>query len=346
MLSYKNFLPVAIAAISFTACKKDTDPLIVIPASNGSQIQLNGLVATEPGSSAGNSVFVDFSANKQTPVARVSWDLGFYCGADFRVIINNTTTASAKQIGKTDLAAVTTADTVGLNGLTLGFDAASFNLVDNIFGDLSKTAIPAVSLVDADNKVVIINRGTGGSTPARDFYKIRVLRTNTGYRLQYAKLAATTFTTVDIDKDADYNFKYVSFDAGAVAAEPVKNQWDIKWSYTLYQTSFGADMIPFAFSDFISINAKAGVQAAEVLTSTVTYDNYTSANIASTTFSNAVDVIAGKWRSTNPATGVRTDRFYVVKDPSGNYYKIKFLTMGAGDGGTRGKPEFKYTLVK
>jgi hypothetical protein len=346
MFQYKKILPLAMAALALASCKKDQDPLIVIPASAGSQIQLNGIIAAEPGSSAGNSVFVDFSGNKQTAVARAGWDLGFFCGADFRVIINNTTTASAKQISKTDLSTVTVADTVGMNGLALGFDAGAFNFVDNIFGDLTKTVIPPVSSIDAENKVIIINRGTGGSTPSRDWYKLRILRTAAGYRLQYAKLSATGFATIDVDKDADYNFKYVSFDAGTVNAEPVKNQWDIKWSYTLYQTSFGADMIPFAFSDFISINARAGVQAAEVLTSTVSYDNYTSANIAGTSFSSATDVIAGKWRSTNPATGVRTDRFYVVKDPSGNYYKIKFLTMGAGDGGTRGKPEFKYTLVK
>lgn len=47
-----------------------------------------------------------------------------------------------------------------------------------------------------------------------------------------------------------------------------------------------------------------------------------------------------------PATGARLDRFYVIKDPNGNYYKLKCLAMGIGsDGGTRGKPEFKFERI-
>lgn len=217
-----------------------------------------------------------------------------------------------------------------------------------MLGSLTQTVIPATAVSDADNKVVIINPGTGGSVTARDWYKIRVLRSATGYKLQYAKLAATTFSTIDIAKDADYNFKYVSLESGAsVNIEPAKVLWDFKWSYILYQTALSpTEQIPYAFSDLIMINTQGGVQAAEVLTSAVTYDAYSTTNLTTTTFTNAIDVIGSKWRSTQPATGAKTDRFYVLKDPSGNAYKIKFLAMGAGDGGTRGKPQFEYKLVK
>lgn len=346
MIQLKNASTMIAAVILFAACKKNVDPIIVIPPSTGSSVQLNGLVGTEAGSSAGNTVFIDFSADKQTAVERKSWDLGFYTGTDFRVIINNTTTASAKALTKTDMTTVGDADTVGLNKLALGFDVASFNLVDNINGDLTKTVIGAVSATDADNKVYIINRGTGGSIAARDWYKIRILRSGTGYKLQYAKLAATTFATLDIAKDADYNFKYVSFDGGAVNVEPAKTQWDIKWSYSLYQTALGVDMIPYAFSDLILINTMGGVQATEVLTSSVTYDAFTKASLAGvTTLSSSTFAIADKWRSTQPATGVKTDRFYVIKDPAGNTYKVKFVAMGVNDGGTRGRPQLEYKLL-
>jgi hypothetical protein len=347
MVLSKQLITTLVVAGLFTACKKDTDPVIVIPPSSGSSIQLNGLIANEAGSSAGNTVFVDLSTDKQTAAARNSWDLGFYAGSDFRVIINNTTSATAKVIAKNDLAQVGASDTVGLNKLALGYDAASFNLVDNIFGALSQTVIPAIAASDADNKVVIINPGTGGSVAARDWYKIRVLRTAAGYKLQYAKLAAATFTTVDIAKDNSYNFKYVSLEGGTILnVEPEKELWDFKWSFALYQTSLGAAMIPYAFSDLVMINQLAGVQAAEVLTSDVTYENYARANLGTTTFSSSTDAIGSKWRSTSPATGVNTNAFYVVKDPAGNAYKIKFKAMGAGDGGTRGKPEFEYKLVQ
>jgi hypothetical protein len=36
----------------------------------------------------------------------------------------------------------------------------------------------------------------------------------------------------------------------------------------------------------------------------------------------------------------------VVKDPAGNYYKLKFISMGLNDGGSRGYPVVEYKLVK
>src|SRR5436853_7766605 len=92
-----------LASCFFTACKKDSHPIIVVPPCAGSQVQLNGIAGTEAGSSAANSVYLDLSSNTMTPVARSSWDLGFYCGPDFRVILNNTSSAGGKVLSKNDL---------------------------------------------------------------------------------------------------------------------------------------------------------------------------------------------------------------------------------------------------
>ena len=141
--------------------------------SQGSNLTLNGLEgsAGETGSAARLSVFMDFSSNKATSVARTSWDFGFYNGADFRVIINNTTGATAKAIDKTDLAAVAAADTVDLvNVLKLGFGQGTFDVIDDVEGDLSKTVIEAVSATAANNKVYIVNPGSGS------WKKIRILQ--------------------------------------------------------------------------------------------------------------------------------------------------------------------------
>jgi hypothetical protein len=335
---------------AFTACKKNNDTIIVVPASDGAKLQLNGLVGSETGSNAGNSVYVDLSTDKATAVQRASWDLGLYTGPDFRVILNNTTSATGKATSQTDITKVGIADTLGLNKLAIGYDAASFALIDDVAGDLSKTLIAAVSATDADNKVYIINRGTGGGIAARDWYKIRILRSGTGYKLQYAKLDAATFSTIDVVKSAGYDFQYVSFDNGPVKVSPEKTQWDFVWSYTIFQTPYMSGYIPYASSDFITVNFRNGVQVAEVLTSAGgSYDDFKESNIASLTFTAGVDALGTKWRTASATagqSGVKTDRFYVLKDPSGNIYKIKFLSFHADDGGTRGKPEFEYKLVK
>jgi hypothetical protein len=309
--------------------------------SSGTQMTLEGGTG---GSGAVNSVYVDLSANKQTSVLRNSWDLGFYTGSDFRVILNNTAAASVLPTSKTDINAVTASD-IDITQLALGLGKGTFSIFDDVNGDLSKTAIPAISVNDAENKVYVINRsgGSGSVLPATDLMKVRILRSSGGgYTLQYAKLNETTFKTLTIAKDIKYNFRHISFADGAVEAEPAKTNWDIQWGYSIYYTG----TTPYAFSDLVFGNYLGGTQVAEVLTSTVGYDAYGPANIEATTFSASRNTISSNWRVTSGGTvGVKTDRFYVIKDSAGNIYKLKFVSFGP-DGGTRGFPVLTYSLVK
>ncbi|WP_316773034.1 HmuY family protein [Pedobacter frigiditerrae] len=354
MNKLNSFVAIALLAITFTACKKSKEePILVVPPSDGSTLTLNGLIGAEAGSAAGNSVYVDFSKDKSTAVARDSWDLGFYSGADFRVVLNNTTSAGAKVTTATSLAAITEADATGL---TLAVSQATpapsdFAYFDNLNGSVAGTVIPAVSSVATENKVIILNRGTGGGIAARPWIKLRVTRNATGgYTLQYAELKETTnFKTVEIAKDANFNFNFISLTTGAsVNVEPVKADWDIVWGYSVYQTAFGGALVPYNFSDLVFLNVLNGVTAAQVtVTATKTYATFAEADIATTTFLTTRDIIGSNWRITQPATGVRTDIFYLVKDGSGNVYKLKFVSMGVGsDAGTRGKPVIEYKLVK
>jgi len=306
--------------------------------STGSELTLNG---GDGGSAAVNSVYVDLSANSQTAVKRNSWDLGFYSGTDFRVILNNASAASVVAVNKTDINAVSAAD-VTLANLELGQGKGTFALFDDVTGDLTKTAIPAVSSTDAENKVYVISRANGvGATPLlAEVYKIRLLRNGTtGYTLQYAKLTETTFKTLSITKNTASNFSFISFDTGATSVEPLKDRWDFTWGYSIYFTG----TTPYAFSDLVFINHLAGVQSAEVLGS---YDTYAESNIAATTFSNSRNTIGSNWRVTQGAVGVKTDRFYAIKDAAGNVYKLKFVSFTTQDGGTRGYPKIQYALVK
>jgi len=348
------------AAAAFTSCKKDSDPVINITnsASSGSErIQFNGIAGSEAGSVAGNSVYLDFSNDRTSASLRSGWDLGFYCGSDFRVILNNTTSAGAKVTNKFDLASVNTADTIGLTLSTSQFDPQPAHLAyfDNINGDLSQTVIPAVSTNDAANPVIILNRGTGGGIAARPWIKLQVLQSAGAYVVRFAGITETTFKTITVTKDAAYNFRFVSLDnnGSIVTVEPEKAKWDITWSYSVFETNFGNGTVPYNFSDLISVNYLAGVQVkqkvyADAATATAAYAafNRDSVNAPSNATATGRWTIGSSWRSTQPATGARQDRFYIIKDANGNYYKFKCLAMGVGtDGGTRGKPEFKYTLI-
>ncbi len=348
---YKTMIG-ACTTIAFLSCKKDTDPILSI--STGSErIQLNGIAGSEPGSVPANAVYLDFSTEKTTRVLRSSWDIGLYAGADYKAILNITAVAGAKVTNKYDLSLVGAADTIGLVLNTSQFNPLPSDLAyfDNVNGDLNQTAIPAISPNASLNPVIIVNRGTGGSIAARPWIKMRIQRTTTGYTVQYAGIQETSFKTINVTKNDAYNFQFISFDNGVVSVEPEKLAWDLMWSYSMYQANFGAGLVPYNFSDMISVNYLAGVQVkekvyADATTATNAFNAFNKDSVTANPTLVGRWTIASNWRSTQPAIGAKQDRFYLLKDASGNFYKLKCLAMGVGtDGGTRGKPEFKYALI-
>jgi hypothetical protein len=298
--------------------------------STGGQLTLNG---GEGGPMAANSVYVDFSNNEQTSIARKSWNLGLYCGNEFAVILNNTTASTAIETDISIDAIVNASDSADFAAsLTLNTTPAAASLVDDWAGDLSKTVIKV-------GKTYVVNLGES-KTP---LYKVKVTQKDAEtYTIQYAEINKSTVQSIDVPKDSKQSFVYVSFAANSiVSAEPAKIKWDIVWGRSLYYIG----TIPYPYSDLVMINARGGVEAAEVMTTVLSYDEFTAANIAEITFSGDVDVIGSKWRvgggpDSDPV--VRTDRFYVIKDAGGNIYKLQFISLGT----PRGYPEINYALVQ
>jgi len=300
-----------------------------------------------------NKVFIDLSANRGTPVLRTAWDLGFYTGNDdFRVILNSSSAMMAKQINKNDLNAVSATDTVGFYSEVAFSQAApttaSLAYIDYPSGDITRTAIASITATASDNKVYIVNRGTGvgNPAPARGWKKIRIIRNASGgYTLQHADIAATTFSSVDISKDDAYFFKYISFESGAAAVEPAKKKWDLTWTYFSNVTNFGGGEVPYLFQDIILLNRN--VQVAKVMVTSKAFADFVEADITAQTFLTTQNAIAADWRSgggpgVSPA--VRTDRYYIIKDGDNNYYKVRFTALTQN--GERGYPAYESVLVK
>lgn len=319
------------------------------------------------GSLQPNQVFVDLSTGKMTSVLRTSWDLGFYSGSTFRVVLNSSVKMSAKQLATTNIDEVQVADETMIinqgqgNSTQIDDPTAAFTATD-----VFKTAIAEVSATDSENKVYLINMGSNPATvkPAtgsegsaggtsRGWKKIRILKSGTDYKVQYADIAATTHEEVIISKNSAYNFTFFSLlDKKQVSVEPQKNQWDL--SFTTFTNIIPGGTTPYFYPDFVLNNIKGTAKTYQVLTSAFTFEAFTLANVDTTKFTEDQRNIGSNWRGTS-ATGadgipvsqfvLRTDRFYVVKDPAGNIYKLKF-TGGANEAGERGFPKFQYTLLK
>ncbi len=331
----------AFFAATFMSCNDDNDDSMpVIKPSDGLVMTLNG---GQGGAAAENSVFVDFSADRQDSIKRSSWDLGFYCASDYRVIINHTSGSVAQVIEKTDINSVTEADAAPFTDNLTFTQTGNLANMDDVDGDLTKTVIAAVSATDNENKVYIVRSGAKLNANA-ELMKVRILRNGNGYTLQYAKLTETSFKTMTVGKDSNKNFVYVSFDNGIVNVEPGKTNWDIEWTASTYKSG----TVAYFYSDYVYINSYGGVKVAEVFTSTIDFVDFSLVNVTSDMFNNSIrNLIGSNWRSTNPATGVKTDRFYVIQDPAGNIYKLRFLKVGINnDGGVRGYPQIEYQLVK
>lgn len=338
-------------ALLGAGCKKAAEDFNYLQPSAGSKLTLSGIASTETGINARNSVYVDMSKNVQSSVLRTAWDLGFYCSnTDFKVIINHSTAATAIQLNKSDLTAVTAADITSLpadtNTLIIG--TAALSTVDPVAGTfasyVSGLVINNVAAADVDNKVFLINRGRGGNIANRDWLKIKITRRTNGYTVTYGGIADVLFNSYDVVKDASYNFKYLSFTSSSVTVEPAKALWDFEWTLTTYTNAAG---LPEATPDFVLINAGGGVTVAEVVfgeDETNNYANFTAAKIDALTFVGTRDAIGTKWRnaatSNESALNINNDRFYVMKDPAGNVYKLKF------NGGSRGRPEIEYALLR
>lgn len=337
----------------FTACKKDKDPIIIVPPSGGVEdIVFQGNTNELSGANAGNAVYLDLSTNKMVNVPRAGWDLGFYSGDKFRVVLNNTSSAGAIVLDKFDLTKVGAQDTIGQ---VLTFDhneplATDLAFYDDLSGDLTKTLIPAIATDDNSNPVIILNRGNGGGIADRPWVKLRILQNGNGYTLQYAGIKETTYKTLNIAKDPNADFQLVSIDNGILNDVPQKGQWDLVWSYSVFETDFGDGVVPYNFSDLIGLNYLDGVQVKQMVyadadAASLAYDAFNKDSVAIHPTEAGRWGIGSAWRSTFPATGARQDRFYLIKDADGNYYKFKALAMGVNDGGVRGNPEFKYALI-
>jgi len=311
-------------------------------------------------------VYIDFSQNHQSRMAEMPYTLGFYCGDDFRVLLNNTDKVKATFAGKTyetaktDINAVTLADAdevinIGADGMMTPLDISA---IDDATGKLEGTVFRKVSEKTSENKVYFVAIGTA---PKEEWYKVKVDRKDNGYSVQYALINADEIKTIDIEKKKGYNLVGLNLVTGeTVIREPEANKWDILYSPGMAVTAMtmgGAPATPkpYFMQDLIFINNLAGVQAAEVPTEDkedgeiivkgISYIDFSIEHLNDVKFSNDRSVIGANWRSV--FSGVNNKVFYVVKDAAGNVYKLRFLRMGvAGDGAVRGRPEMEYALVK
>lgn len=355
----KKLAVLSFAFLTLAACGSDDNSYIepITPASEGTTFGTTEHPLNIGGSSQRNQVYVDLSGETAVDVARDSWDLGFYSGSDFRVVLNGSVAMAVKQLETSDINAVVEEDGMVAVGT---FQASNMAYIDTPTGSLDATAFGTIAANETEAKVYIVNLGlsvptgtVGAGTantagPARGWKKVKVWQNGNGYTLQYANLDDVSATKIDIAKDAAYNHVFFSLTTGAtVKAEPQKANWDLNFSTFTNEVFDGtASAGAYFYSDFILLNTKAGVTAVKVQGDTAAYTafNKTAYDTGSYTFSTDQRAIGADWRDV--FTRVVFDNvFFLVKDAEGNIYKVRFISM-VSSSGERGFPVFEYEILK
>lgn len=239
---------------------------------------------------------------------------------------------------------------------------------DNREGTLEGTAFAEISTTPEDNHVYIVGLGTEIPTEAaepgsinatgahRGFMKVRVLTDGNSYTIQYAPLEETgSFTEVSIAKDDAYSITAFSLTKGQlVSVEPPVTEWDINlsgvFSYYGYQ---GPTLAGLTYSDYVVHNTLGGVGLYQVTTYEVdsggttieldvpSYSDFNREDVEESAFVyDDRTVIGSGWRDAFGGV-LKDDRYYILKDAGGNYYKLVF-TAYLNNEGERGNPQFTY----
>jgi hypothetical protein len=356
--------------IALQSClSANEDPIAVPPMTGATSKPMVG------GANQPNQVWIDLSdidpvtkEPRQKTNPRTDWELGFYNGDEFRVIINGSIAmAVAKIPNATNINAVKSADVSGLMAaVQVGtFTADNLAYIDNPDGNfLTQTnGIAEIKADEADNAVYLVNMGKALSTAttangsvsltgdARGWKKIQILRSGNGYRLRYANLNDNQYQEQIITKNTDYNFNFFSLEKGQVVQiQPQKNNWDIAFTTFTNEvfTAPGQSAGSYFYADFIITNMISGVGAYQIdvpagKTLDQVYGEFKLNDINSSKFIfNNQRALGDKWRTTTGANGPQTysDRFFILKDAEGFYYKIRFNAMTKD--GVRGYPNFEF----
>lgn len=345
----------------------DEDP-VQVPPMTGSVIN-----ADVGGPTEANQVWIDLSDSKKlTTNKRTDWDLGFYTGDDYRVVLNGSLAmAVAKIPNATNINSVKESDVVDLKeAVQVGtFNVANMKYVDNPNGDFlnQSSGIEPIKENDAENPIYLVNLGRNLADPnsniaagsvslssdPRGWKKLQILRAPNGYKVRYADINDTSYHEYIITKDTEYNFNFFNLKTGApTSIQPKKKNWDLAFTTFTNEvfTTPGNSAGSYFYADFIITNITSGVAAYQVTVAgnlDQAYNSFKLSNVdPGKLVSNDQRAIGDKWRTTTgtsdvPGAFVYADRFFVLKDAEGFYFKLRFNKMKDGQG-NRGHASFEF----
>jgi len=315
------FVIMLLILVLFSSCEKEELP---IPAHNPGNVITNSVKME---SDYRYQLFFDLENNttiKQNH--KTDWDLGFETTSEGNKVILNT----SKLMYAANTQQSSFANIVDTAGLTFKWDGAA--------GTMDSTAIGNWI---GSQKVYVIDRGYNEVGAHQGFKKIIFQSVNTAeYQVRFANLDGTSEFNINISKDNNYNFIFLSLDGKLVSIEPPKEDWDLV--FTQYTNIFYDEVpvTPYLVSGCLSNRNK--VEVAQVFNKD--FNSITISDVTNYSFSNYINTIGYSWKEYDFDTStyiIYYAKNYLIKSTEGKYYKLHFIDF-YDSFGIKGTPTFEF----
>ena len=317
-MTKNNLLILLITSFLFVACEKDEIP---VPAHDPGDVITNS-VNMDP--LYKYQLYFDLETNSMVKKNhKTDWDLGFESSpSGNKVILNGAKYMLVANTGSSNFSGI-----IDTTGYTFQVDMPS--------GSLDSTAIGNWTA----NNVYIINRGVDEFGIPQGISKIEFLSVNSAsYSVHFSNLDGTNDVTLNIPKDTNYNFTYLSLDGNIASIEPPKEDWDLHFSqYTHYYYN---DHTTYLVTGCLSNRNK--VEVAEVFNKD--FSEITFSDVPNYIFSKNINTIGYDWKFYDfdiSSYIILYNQNYIIKSTEGKYFKLHFIDF-YDQFGVKGTPTFEF----
>lgn len=321
MVRRTRYLILIVFSTFIFACEKEELP---VPAHEAGDVITNNVKME---SDYKYQLFFDLETNTMVKKnLKTDWDLGFETSDNgYQIILN---TAKSMFIANTNQTSFSTI--IDTSNLVFKWDAISGNLDSTAIGDWRTT-----------QTIYVIDKGYNELGVHQGFSKIEFLSVNnSSYQIRFANLDGSGEVTMQIGKDNNYNFSYLSLDGGSIKdIEPSKEGWDLMFSQ--YTHIFkGTPRTPYLVTGALTNRNK--VEVAQVFD--LDFLDINRNHINQYTFSSDINRVGYDWKEYLFSSGsyiIFTDKNFIIKSTEGRYYKLHFINF-YDDLGAKGSPTFEF----
>lgn len=200
------------------------------------------------------------------------------------------------------------------------------------------------------DQILLFDLGRNIQNQSGGYIKVQIIEADSEkYRIRFARPDNSDEKELVIEKNADFNNVYWSFDdPGAIQLlEPPKNNWDLLFSRYMERLPFEDDTLDYSVTGVLLNPNK--VKATKIYDSMgLTFETLSASDLGSLEFSTKTDFIGHDWKDFDldaSLFSIVENQFYAIEDTEEQVYKMKFIGFYDKEG-NKGNCIFEYLRIR